>query len=504
MLEAEGSPIFGRLIICLLVLLVYFVFGVIRNVFFHPLSKIPGPPAWSASRLPFIWSLLRGTLIHDIEKLHRKYGPVLRIAPDEVTFAGEEAYQDIFQLRQDTKQFLKDPVWWETQPGLPNTILSAIHPEPHAHIRRTFAPAFTPRALRDQEPILQRYINLLVERLHDQIVADPKGRSADVNIVPWLNFTTFDIIGDLGFGESFDCLQNSRYHPWTALLFDSVKAATWVASARYYPLVEFLLMKCIPASLMKTQTDHYDRIANKVQQRLNVEVERPDILSYVIKDGKESLPIGEVNSTFMILTTAGSETTATLVSGIMNYLVNCPDKLSKLAHEIRSHFLNDSEITLDALRDLPYLNAVINEGFRMCPPVPWILPRRVPEGGGTVCGVWLPERTPVSIQAYTMNRDPAYFHSPLSFEPERWLPEASTDPKSPFVKDHRWAIQPFILGPRNCLGQNIAMAELRLIISKLIWTFDFEVIEEKKIKWEDLRVFLLMEKKPIEVRIKSR
>ncbi|KAI1443096.1 cytochrome P450 [Annulohypoxylon stygium] len=482
----------------------YFVFGLIRNIFFHPLSKVPGPPSWSASRLPFIWSLLRGTLIHDIEKLHRKYGSVLRIAPDEVTFADASAYPDIFQLRPDTKQFLKDHVWWETQPGLPETILSAINPESHAHIRKIFAPAFTPRALRDQEPILQKYVNLLVERLNDQIAADPEGKSAIVNLVPWLNFTTFDIIGDLGFGDSFDCLQNSRYHPWTKLLFGSVKAATWVASARYYPLVEFLLMKCIPPSLMKTQTDHYNRIAGKVQQRLNFEVQRPDILSYVIKDGKETLPIGEVNSTFMILTTGGSETTATLASGTLNYLVNCPDKLFKLTQEIRSYFLTDSDITVDALRDLPYLNAVISEGFRMCPPVPWILPRRVPEGGGTVCGVWLPERTPVSIQAYTMNRNPSYFHSPTSFEPERWLPDAITDPRSPYIKDNREAIQPFILGPRNCLGQHIAMAELRLIISKLVWAFNFEVIEEKKVKWEDLRVFLLIEKKPIEVRIKPR
>ncbi|KAI1213965.1 cytochrome P450 [Annulohypoxylon truncatum] len=501
-LDSDGPYASSKFIIALLVLVAYFIFGVVRNLFFHPLSKIPGPPAWSASRLPFIWSLLRGTLIHDVEKLHRKYGPVLRIAPDEVTFAGEEAYQDIFQIRPDGKQFLKDAVWWETQPGLPETILSAINPDAHSHIRKIFAPAFTPRALRDQEPILQRYINLLVERLRDQIVVGPERKSARVDLVPWLNFTTFDIIGDLGFGDSFDCLQNSRYHPWTKLLFSSVKAATWVASARFYPLVEFLLMKCIPPSLMKTQTDHYNRIANKVQQRLNFEVQRPDILSDVLKDGKETLPIGEVNSTFMILTTGGSETTATLVSGTLNYLVQCPQKLSKLTREIRSRFQNDSEITLDALRDLPYLNAVINEGFRMCPPVPWVLPRRVPEGGGAVCGVWLPERTPVSIQAYTMSRDPTYFHSPSSFEPERWLPEASTNPQSPFFKDRRGAVQPFSVGPRNCLGQHIAMAEIRLMLSKLVRTFDFEVIEEAKVKWEDLRVFLLLEKKPIEVNIK--
>lgn len=48
------------------------------------------------------------------------------------------------------------------------------------------------------------------------------------------------------------------------------------------------------------------------------------------------------------------------------------------------------------------------------------------------------------------------------------------------------------------------MAEIRLVLSKLLWAFDFEVVEEKKLRWEDLRVFLLLEKKPIEVKIKAR
>lgn len=471
--------------------------------------------------MPFIWSLLRGTLVHDVEKLHCKYGPAVRIAPDEVTFAHADAYPDIFQARSDSKPFLKDSVWWETQPGLPDTILSAINPEKHARIRRILAPGFTLRALRDQEPILHQYVNLLVDRLRESTL---ESSEAQVNLVPWLNFTTFDIIGDLGFGDSFNCLQHSRYHPWTAMLFSTVKAAAWVASARYYPLIEFILLKCIPPSLMKTQTDHYRRISDKVDRRLNFEMERPDVLSYVIKKREEeAVPIGEINSTFMILTTAGSETPATLLSGIMNYLVNCPDKLNTLKHEVRHNFNTSDDITLDALKDLPYLNAVINEGFRMCPPVPWVLPRRVPNGGSTVCGTWLPggvscrmypnqyrmelihiQQTAVSVQAYTINRNSSYFHCASSFVPERWLPEVHGNPESPFSKDCRGAIQPFSLGPRSCLGQNLAMAELRLIISKLVWAFDFETIDGNVLNWEDLRVFLLIEKKPIQVKIKPR
>lgn len=113
-----------------------------------------------------------------------------------------------------------------------------------------------------QEPILQKYVGLLVSRLHDQTLKEPRG--AVLEIVPWLNYTTFDIFGDLGFGESFDCLQHSRYHPWISLLFNSVEAASFVVAARFYPWVEKLLMKCIPRSLKKIQRDHYQQIVDKV------------------------------------------------------------------------------------------------------------------------------------------------------------------------------------------------------------------------------------------------
>lgn len=105
-----------------------------------------------------------------------------------------------------------------------------------------------------------------------------------------------------------------------------------------------------------------------------------------------------------------------------------------------------------------------------------------------------------------MNRDPAYWHQSTTFLPERWLPEAATDEKSPFFKDQRHALQTFSMGPRSCMGQYLAMAEMRLILSNLVWRFDFEAapIPSQRIRWEDLRTFLLVEKKPVNVMIKLR
>ncbi|KAG8156905.1 hypothetical protein KVR01_013318 [Diaporthe batatas] len=346
------------------------------------------------SRLPFIRALLRGTIVHDFQRLHSIYGPVLRVAPNEVTFADEAAWADIFQTHTDNGQFLKDPLWWGGQTGLPNSLLSAIDPEEHATMRKVFVPAFTPRALRAQEPIIHQYVNLLVERLQELVAAAEEDgeKAADIDMVPWFHFTAFDIFGDLGFGESFNCLQSSKYHPWIALLFNSVKAASFVAAVRYYPWLQSLLFKCIPKSLREMQTDHYQQIVEKVDRRLNWELERPDIMSHVIDErkGAAALPTDVIYVTFMILTTAGSETTATVLSGAMNYLVSNPEKMDILKSEIRDKFQSEAEISLETLRQLPYLNAVLSEALRLCPPVPWVLPRRVPASGGEVAGVWLP------------------------------------------------------------------------------------------------------------------
>ncbi|KAL3494133.1 cytochrome P450 [Aspergillus germanicus] len=484
-------------------ILAYFLVRIIYNINFHPLSKIPGPRLWAASRLPFVYALIKGTIIHDIQRLHEKYGPVIRIAPNEVTFAHPDAYKDIFQPDQNQRQLLKDPLWWARQPGHPDSLLSAINPEKHAQMRRVLSPGFTAHALRSQEVFVQKYVNLLISQLSDLL---GEGKTADVDMTPWFNYTTFDIFGDLGFGESFDCLQHSRYHPWIALLFNSVKAAGFVISTRFYPIVEFILLKCIPPSMKKIQRDHYQQIVDKVDRRLSWELQRPDIMSHVIdKDGELKLDAGELYATFMILTTAGSETTATALTGTLNYLVNhSPDSLRKLEKEIRCAFSSLDDITLDAVKSLPFLDAVIHEGLRLCPPVPWILSRLVPEGGRMICGMWISGGTPVSIQAYTLNRSPTLFHRPTTFLPERWLESSTSNPDSCFFNDHRQAVQPFIIGPRACLGQNLAWAEMRLILAKLFWSFDFSPVEGRSVRWEDLRTYLLVERKAIDVRITRR
>ncbi|KAK4206523.1 cytochrome P450 [Rhypophila decipiens] len=506
-------------IILLFIIIAYPVLKVLYNVYFHPLSKIRGPLLHSASRIPYVLSLLKGWSVQDFQKLHQRYGPIVRVAPNEVSIAQPEVWNDVFQLRQYNEavrhhhEFLKDPVWWQphaSATGRVANILTAIDPEHHARLRKVIAPAFTSRALKAQESFAQRYVNLLVERVREAAIASED----EIDMKDWFIFTTFDIFGDLGFGESFNCLQDSRYHPWVARIFGSVKAVVWVVSTRYWPALHSLLLMCIPPSIQEMANEHRRQIEDKVRRRMNYEVERPDVFSPLMtarRDGKSNnklvaMTMDEIDALFSSLVNAASETTATTLTGTLNCLVQNPSIRNILATEIRGTFDDQSEINIDALRDLPYLNQVLKEGLRLCTPVPWVLPRQTPPEGAIVCGTFLPGGTSISTQAYTMNRNPEYWHDAESFLPERWAPEALTDKDSPFYKDRRDGFQPFLVGSRACLGQHLAWAELWLITAKLIWNFDFEQSKdpERRLKWETQKTFMLVETQPVWVKVRPR
>lgn len=173
------------------------------------------------------------------------------------------------------------------------------------------------------------------------------------------------------------CIQNVNYHPWIARLFDSVKTACFIVAAKFHPVVEFLLHKLVPPSVKRMAEEYKRKIVDKVQRRLNFEPERPQIMSHVIRETeKDGMPIDEINATFLILTNAGSETTATVLDGIMNYLVSDRDKLSTLSREIRERFAGVDETAPDALKEPSHLNSP--PGSRTSP--------TVAPPAGTTCG----------------------------------------------------------------------------------------------------------------------
>ena len=162
------------------------------------------------------------------------------------------------------------------------------------------------------------------------------------------------------------------------------------AATRYYPLLEKTLMALIPASMRKMQDEHYAIAQKKINKRMNSEVFRDDFMTPVLDDNFANMSRDEVESTYQMLIIAGSETTATTLVGIINYLAQTPRIKEKLLGEIQAIFDSSTKINVTSTRDMPYLTACIHEGLRLCNPIPAGLPRCVPATGATVCGHWLP------------------------------------------------------------------------------------------------------------------
>lgn len=159
--------------------------------------------------------------------------------------------------------------------------------------------------------------------------------------------------------------------------------------------------------------------------------------------GKNATSRKELESQASMMVVAGSETTATALSGITYYLGRNRRVCEKLTHEIRTSFKEYNDINGRSTDMLIYLKAVIEEGLRLYPPIPIGLPRVSP--GETVDGNYVPRGTVVHVSSWTATHSEMNFHKPFEFFPERWLESTSMDEKS--------ASQPFLLGSRVCLGR---------------------------------------------------
>lgn len=360
----------------------------IYNIYFHPLSGYPGPRLAAAFNLCYLHWTNSGQLHAKIKELHDQYGEVIRIAPSLLVYKTGQAWKDIYGHRkQGGSSFIKDDQFYVEGP-LSSSVVFAFDDAGHARQRRLLSRAFSERALRDQESILQSYVDLLMQRLYAESVSCRE----TVDITRWYNYTTFDIIGDLSFGEPFGCLRDSCYHPWVSLVFQSIKAATFMRTISSYPLFKPLTWNIFPKDVMKERNDHGQLSQERLKRRLATQTNRPDFTSYILKYSDErGMTQQEMEHNAALLILAGSETTATLLSGCTYYLLTHSYACQRLVNEIRGSFRTDEEITILSTAKLSYLRCVLEESLRLYPPVPGITPRQVPKGGAFINGRFVPE-----------------------------------------------------------------------------------------------------------------
>lgn len=160
--------------------IVYYGSIFIYNIYFHPLSKYPGPRIAAATDWPTTKSYFGGDGPMHYLQLHNQYGPVVRTSPNELSFINASQWKEIYGHRPaGQREFEKDEKYHAGLKREP-TILNS-NQEYHRYIRRLLAHGFSDKSLREQETVLQECINTLFQKLHDE----GEGGKVAVNLVSW-------------------------------------------------------------------------------------------------------------------------------------------------------------------------------------------------------------------------------------------------------------------------------------------------------------------------------
>ncbi|PMD29339.1 cytochrome P450 [Hyaloscypha variabilis F] len=449
MMELQALP-YRALISCLVLVLLYNVGNIIYDLFFHPIKRYPGPRIAAASRIPLTYNLLRGRAPQWIRSLHEKYGNVVRVAPDELSYRDLQGWKDIYGSTQAAKYGMKRSddffAYFFDKQSTEASIVSASE-ENHHRMRKIFSRAFSKPALAAQEPLIISHVDLLIQKLKKAEAANQV-----VNMVDMHSFVVFDIFADLMFGESLHLLEDadSPNASWVKSVPGYIAASIVLGALAKFAVFRLAMAVFIPSVAAKHYKKFLQSTSEKVDVRLSLKEERSDIMHYLSSpDEKLNLSRPEIDSAALVLMIAGSDTTPSILIGLTYLLLSHGDVLRKLVEEIRSSFDSDASINLESISKLPYLGACIDEGFRVYPSAPIGFPREVPAGGAPISGGWVPEGTTVYVTPLAAYSSTANFHNPESFIPERWLPESGA-----FSADEvRDVVQPFSMGPRDCLGR---------------------------------------------------
>lgn len=357
---------------------------ILYNLYRHPLSRFPGPKFAAASRLPFAWATFKGSLIYYIDDIHSHHGPIVRIAPNELTIIEPKAWTDIYAHRP---QLPKDPANLIQPLNGVHSLFSADDAN-HQRQRRILANAFSNKSVREQEPLIGSYIDSMIQTLHEHCARKP---TTSIDVEKVYGHLILDVVGDLTFGESFHCLEKDDEHPWVANLFISTKVSFLLACLRNFPLLGTIATGVLLTASTKRRQAFFDYISSKIDRRLAVEVGRRDFISYVTDhmDAK-GITRDELQTNAVGFILAGSESPASTLSAATLLLLQNPEKLQKLNSEICGAFKKKEEITLSSVLALPYLRAVLDETLRLGQPAPSHSPRIVPPGGQTIAGHWIP------------------------------------------------------------------------------------------------------------------
>ncbi|KAJ2904616.1 cytochrome P450 [Zalerion maritima] len=436
-----------------------------------PLQAVTGPPISSITSLVLKWHEFRADRTGYIHQLHQRYGPVVRIAPNEVAFASPAAVKEIYGSGgsgYDKTEFYD----LFTVFGRRTMFTTLNKQDQHARRKRILADRYANANVLRPESVsgITSRARALAQRLVSGDLSYFLARSKHV-VRPLLTHLDRCLLYALALHSyAFDCVTNHLFHPHgshsleRSLDEDVMREVTFDDSlhnrlVQYYcPTFHRLVNKALRLIAKPRETPLADKFVASSCSTTNAS--RFTLLSRLQDRSGDDIDGVDIKAECLDHMAAGIDTTGDALCFLM-WEISQPRSLRfqrMLQDEIRKSPSAPAE-------SLPFLDAVIHEGLRCFPAIPMSLPRYVPQGGRSIDGYFIPGSTIVSCQAYSVHRlDEAAFPMPDEFNPERWLEERGA------AKRNRLFFA-FSSGGRGCVGKHLALTEMRMALREIYSQF---------------------------------
>ncbi|KAL2432176.1 Benzoate 4-monooxygenase bphA [Exophiala dermatitidis] len=481
----------------LLLPVLYYLLPYLRN---WSLLKVPGPLPAALSNLWLLYQCRRGRRYKAVDDAHKKYGKVVRIQPNHVSIADDRYINTIYGHGNG---FLKSEYYdafVSIQRGLFNTRDRAEH----TRKRKVVSHTFSAKSIGQFEQYIHANLDLFVQKWTNlaRTRKNPSTGYASIDALHWFNYLAFDIIGDLAFGQPFGMLEHERDFaeirkspdapPTTAPAIEVLNRRGEVSGTLGCLPQLKPYAKHLPDPFFSQGVEAVENLAGiaiaRVKQRLeNPNTDRVDLLARLMegKDAKgNKLGREELTAEALTQLIAGSDTTSNTACAILYYVVRTPGVLEKLQKELDAA-IPPGVPKYEQVRDLPYVQAVIHETMRIHSTSSLGLPRVVPgadvkSNGGNggnltpatgagvdILGYHFPPGTVLSVPSYTIHHSKEIWGPDADeFVPERWN-------ESRLTSRQKEAFIPFSVGPRACVGRNVAEMELKCMVSTVFRNFEF-------------------------------
>ncbi|KAK0721836.1 cytochrome P450 [Lasiosphaeria miniovina] len=467
----------------LLVLVSALVTRALYKRYASPLRKYPGPVFASFSRLWKVKSTALGRTHLEHIELHKKYGPIVRVAPDELSLASPEAARALLSAG---KRFFKTPFYGVFPPPENPDIFTETREDVHAQKKRVANVPYSMAAMQQLSPFINDTIELLARKINAHI-----SENAGVfDLGAYLHYFAFDVLGEVAFSRSFGFLAEGRDVDNAIKTIDNSQTYNGIVGQvpeldhllRRNPLWQFvpwLSTKNALITRMALEEMAHRRPFDKDNAGLlRTGDGRQDLMASLIQGhlkDPERFREGDVFAVAHGAIFAGSDSTASTMQSFFWHILAARPVYENIVREIEAAVRDgvipgDGNLSWNQAQNLPYIQACLKEAMRVRPAVGLNITRLVPPEGAELDGHFFPGGTSLAVNGWVLHRDRDVFGADADdFRPERWLED---DERAKRME--RYMFQ-FGGGSHLCIGRNLALLEINKVVPRLLRDYRFEL-----------------------------